>query len=279
MNMKKSFNWRIFISFGLVLSFVMLLVSGIVLYIAPPGRVANWTDWRMLGLTKTGWENQHAVFGFAFAVLSIFHLFFINWKAFVSYLKARAAGGLKSPKELFSSLLLFLIFGAGTYYAVQPFSAIVDFGNAISASWEQRDKQPPVPHAEAMTLVELARQPGLGGDALVLKTKLEQAGVTVRSVDETLADIAAANRTTAEKLYRHIAPAASPGSTLPAQGLGRKTLQEIADTADISVSSLQLALRQKGVEAEPDMTLKTIADANSLTMSDLRNMLESMISR
>ena len=278
--MKKAFNWRIFISFGLVLSFVMLLVSGIVLYIAPPGRVANWTDWRMLGLTKTGWENQHAVFGFAFAVLSIFHLFFINWKAFVSYLKARAVRGLKSPKELFPSLLLFLLFGVGTYFVIQPFSAIIDFGNNISESWEQRDKQPPVPHAETMTLVELARQPGLGGDAELLKTKLDEAGFSVTSVDERLADIAVRNRTTAQKLYQHIAPPAeSRKKTLPAEGLGRKTLQEIADGAAISVSSLQLALGQKGIEAEQDMTLKTIAEQNSLTMSELRGILENMISR
>ena len=276
--MKKSFSWRKFISFGLVLSFFMLLVSGVILYIAPPGRVANWTDWRMLGLTKTGWQNQHAVFGFAFAILSIFHLFFINWKAFLSYLKAKTTEGLKSPKELFTSVLLFLLFGAGTYSVVQPFSAIIDFGNHISASWEQRDKQPPVPHAETMTLVELALQPGLGGDAELLKTKLIQAGFTVTSVEETLAEIATSNSTTAEKLYQYIAPADSEKNTLPAEGLGRKTLQEIADAAGISASSLQLALRQKGIEAEPGMTLKAVADKNSIDMSELREMLENMIS-
>ena len=277
--MKKAFNWRIFISFGLVLSFIMLLVSGIILYIAPPGRVANWTDWQMLGLTKSGWQNQHSVFGFAFALLSLFHLFVINWKAFLSYLKTKTTEGLKSPKELFSSLLLFLLFGVGTYFVIQPFSAIIDFGNNISESWEQRDKQPPVPHAETMTLVELARQPGLGGNAELLKTKLDEAGFSVTSVDETLADIAVRNSTTAQKLYQYIAPAESGNKTLPSEGLGRKTLQEIADDAAISVSSLQLALGQKGIEAEQDMTLKTIAEQNSLTMSELRGVLENMISR
>ncbi len=277
--MKKPFSWRKFISFGLVLAFFMLLVSGVILYIAPPGRVANWTDWRMLGLTKTGWQNQHAVFGFAFAILSIFHLFFINWKAFLSYLKAKTTEGLKSPRELFTSVILFLLFGVGTYYAIQPFSAIIDFGNRVSDSWEQRDKQPPVPHAETMTLVELARQPGLGGDAELLKTKLIQAGFSVTSVDETLAEIAVRNNTTAEKLYQHIAPAESGKYTLPAEGLGRKTLQQVADEADIAAVSLQLALRQKSVEAEPSMTLKAIADNNRISMVALREMLETMISR
>ena len=277
--MKKSFSWRIFISFGLLLSFLMLLVSWVILYISPPGRVANWSDWRMLGLTKTGWENQHAIFGFAFAILSIFHLFFINWKAFLSYLKTKASAGLKSPGELLASVLLVLLCGFGTFFALQPFSSIIDFGNRISASWERRESSPPVPHAEAMTLVELARQPGLGRDAALLKSKLEKAGYAVGSVQETLAEIAARNRTTAEALYRHIAPAESGKHRLPAEGLGRRTLQEIADGAGVSATSLQLALRQKGVEAKPEMTLKSIADRNRIGMSELRGMLETMISR
>jgi len=277
--MKIRFSWRIFISFGLLLSFLMLLVSGVVLYISPPGRVANWTDWRMLGLTKTGWENQHAIFGFAFAILSIFHLFFINWKAFLSYLKTKATQGLKSPGELLASVLLAILCGFGTFFALQPFSAIIDFGNRVSASWERRETSPPVPHAEAMTLVVLARQPGLGGDADVLKSKLEAAGFAVGSVEETLAEIAARNRTTAEALYRHIAPAKSGKQRLPAEALGRRTVQEIADGAGVSATSLQLALKQKGVVSEPDMTLKSIADRNSIDMSRLRELLETMISR
>ncbi|NTU98327.1 MAG: DUF4405 domain-containing protein, partial [Chlorobiaceae bacterium] len=204
--MKKIFSWRIFISFGLLLSFLMLLVSGVILYISPPGRVANWTDWRMLGLTKNGWINQHTIFSFTFAILSVFHLFFINWKAFLSYLKTKASRSLKSPLELFVSLSLAVLFGFGTYFSLQPFSAVIDFGDSVSGSWEKRGEQAPVPHAEAMTLVELARQPGLGGDADDLKAKLENAGFTVVSVQETLAAIALRNRTTAEKIYRYIAP-------------------------------------------------------------------------
>jgi len=277
--MKKSFNWRIFISFGLLLAFLMLLVSGLVLYISPPGRVANWTDWRILGLTKRGWENQHTIFSFAFAILSVFHLFVINWNAFLSYLKTKKIQGLKSPKEFLASLVLFLVLAAGTIYAVQPFSAIIDFGNRISESWEEQDRQPPVPHAEAITLVELALQPGLGGDAEALKTKLTEAGFSVSSVDETLAEIAERNNTIAEKLYRHIAPEKSGKSTLPAKGLGRKTLQKVADSAGISAVSLQLALRQQDIDAEPEMTLKAIADRNRISMSELRELLETMLSR
>ena len=107
--MKKSFSWRVFISFGLFIAVLMMLVSGVILYISPPGRVANWTDWRMIGLTKRGWQNQHVIFGFAFLILSLFHLFFINWKAFLSYLKSKTNEGLKSPGELLTIISFCLV--------------------------------------------------------------------------------------------------------------------------------------------------------------------------
>jgi len=135
--MKKTVSWRVFTSFGLFIALVMMLVSGLILYISPHGRVANWTDWRMIGLTKRGWHNQHTIFGFAFIILSVFHLFVINWKAFLCYLKSKSGEGLKYPVELLAIVILALFFGIGTYLNIQPFSTVIKFGNAISDSWER----------------------------------------------------------------------------------------------------------------------------------------------
>ena len=277
--MKKSFNWRVFISFGLFIALVMMLVSGVILYISPPGRVANWTDWRLIGLTKRGWQHQHIIFGFAFLILSLFHLFVINWKAFFSYLKSKTAEGVKSPAELLSIITLSALFGIGTYYGIQPFSAVIKFGDAISGSWERQEKQAPVPHAELMTLTQLADQPGLGGDPAGLKTKLEHAGLNVTSLDQTLAEIATLNGKTAEQLYEVIAPVKTERHPVQGQGFGKKTLQEIADEAGVAATSLQLALKQKGIEAKLDTPLKSIAENNKIEMNELRRTLETMISR
>ncbi len=277
--MKKSFNWRVFISFGLFIALVMMLISGVILYISPPGRVANWTDWRMIGLTKRGWQHQHIIFGFAFLILSLFHLFVINWKAFFSYLKSKTTEGLKSPGELLTIILLSVFFGIGTYYGIQPFLAVIKFGDAISGSWERQEKQAPVPHAELMTLTQLAEQPGLGGDPAALKAKLEKAGLKVTSLDQTLAEIATSNGKTAEQVYEVIAPAKKEGHKLQWQGFGKKTVQDIADEGGVSATSLQLALHQKGIEAKIDTPLKSIAEINKLEMNELRKILETMISR
>ncbi len=220
--MKKSFSWRVFISFGLFIALFMMLISGIILYISPPGRVANWTDWQMIGLTKRGWQNQHIIFGFTFLILSLFHLFFINWKAFLCYLKSKTSNGLNNPRELLIITVLSLLFGTGTYFGLQPFSAVIKFGDAISSSWERQEKQAPVPHAELMTLTQLAEQPGLGGDAAVLKAKLVTAGLKVVSEDQTLTEIAVANTMTAEKVYALIAPAETGERGRQGQGFGNR---------------------------------------------------------
>ena len=122
--MKQTFSWRIFISFGLCLSFVILLVSGVLLYIFPGSRGNSGFVWEMFGLTKPAWQNQHIIFGFAFSILGLFHLLVINWKAFFSYLKAKTTAGLNQPGELLLIALLCLFIGFGTYFKLQPFPGV-----------------------------------------------------------------------------------------------------------------------------------------------------------
>ena len=154
--MKKSYSWRVFTSFGLFLSFFMLLVSGVMLYIFParsPGVI-----WELGGLTKPAWQDQHIIFGFAFSLLSLGHLFLVNWPAFLSYLKTKTAQGMQRPAELLTIVILSLVVGFGTSFGIQPFSAILDFGKKISNSWEPKEKEVQKPVVEQLTLAELLQQ-------------------------------------------------------------------------------------------------------------------------
>jgi hypothetical protein len=154
--MKKSFTWKIFISFGLFISFFMLLISGVILYLGPSGRGPGAIVWLIIGLTKPEWQNQHIIFGFAFSLFALFHLLLINWKVFFSYLKSKTKEGLKSPAELFGIIVLSLIFGIGTYYKIQPFSEILEFGKSVSKLWD--GKKTPQPGGPQRPGVELKEQ-------------------------------------------------------------------------------------------------------------------------
>jgi len=59
----RRFIWRAFISVATAVSFVALSVTGVVLLITPPGRVAHWTGWRIWALTKDQWSGLHYILG------------------------------------------------------------------------------------------------------------------------------------------------------------------------------------------------------------------------
>ncbi|EAT58846.1 DUF4405 domain-containing protein [Chlorobium ferrooxidans] len=155
-----SFNWRKFTSFGLFLSFLMILLSGVLLYIFPGSRAGVW---EMGGLSKQAWQQQHTVFGFAFSLFSLCHLFLINRKAFFSYLKTKTATGFRRPTEMVMIALLLLFTGVGTLMGIQPFSGIIGLGNGISKSFDRNEAGAvAAPSGERLSLAELSIQPDFG---------------------------------------------------------------------------------------------------------------------
>ncbi len=272
------FHWRIFVSFGLTLAFLVLTASGIVLYLAPPGRVANWTGWMLLGMTKSQWQEQHTLFALAFVILSLFHLLLFNWQTFLAYLRAKASGTLKHPAELFAALVMSLAIGLGTWHHLQPFSLVVTTGRQLSASWETREDRPPVPHAETLPLRELARLPQLNTDEQELVGRLRAAGLNVRSSGQSLAQIAAENKIA----IRQVTTAAGIGpktSRLPVNEWGNRSVREVAQGTGVSEEALLSALRMKGIAADSDERLDAVASKNRMTLQELMTHIEAITER
>ncbi len=72
---KDAFYWRALVTFYIVLSFLVIAASGVVLFISPPGRVANWFQWSFGGLTKANWQAVHTVFTFLFVTAAAVHIY------------------------------------------------------------------------------------------------------------------------------------------------------------------------------------------------------------
>ena len=85
----KPFHKRGWVVFVIAPSAVTLLISGIVLFIAPSGRIANTTQWALLWLDKDGWVNLHNVFAILFVAGLVWRLVF-NWKPLSNYVVSRA---------------------------------------------------------------------------------------------------------------------------------------------------------------------------------------------
>jgi hypothetical protein len=201
--MRKRFYWRSYVSFGLFLSFLVITVSGIVLYVAPPGRIARWTSWQMLFLDRGQWEDLHTLFSYLFIIFGIFHLFLYNWKLFFSYIRSRLSSGLNRKREMLFALLTFLIVFILTLVKTPPIYSVMELGNSISATWGKKYGSPPVPHAEEMTLREISKEL-LRTDPYEVSAYLEKLGYTVDGIDMFFEDIARENGLSASDLFREL---------------------------------------------------------------------------
>lgn len=278
----KRFNWKSFISFGLFISFFIIVSSGLVLYIAPPGRVAKWVNWQLLGLSKEMWQSLHTSFTYTFLVLSIFHIFSINWKVFLSYLKKKAAGaGLNRKKELTVSVVLVAVVFFGTLFSIPPFKTVMDIGEYFTESWEKKEEQAPMPHTEALSIKELSEKVVKLSPGEILE-KLKKNGIRVSGVEQTLKEIGEANKLSPFEIYNIISKNAerkkvTADSLLKrGSGLGRKTLSEVAGVLERHVSTLIEQLKKAGIQAEEDEKIKDIARKAGITPFELVELLKDV---
>jgi hypothetical protein len=202
----KTFRWRRVVSLALLLLASVLTYTGVVLYIAPQGRIAFWTDWHFLGLDKEQLSAIHTVSSFVFVLLGWLHTWF-NWKPILAYLRGKASGLRALTPELGVATLLVLVVVVGAGLSLPPFAQVVAGGEAMKAWWEDREGSPPFGHAELSSLSKMARRLGL--DPQVAVEALEDEGVEVLGTADTLAEIAAANDSSPAALYRLLEERAS----------------------------------------------------------------------
>lgn len=133
-NVPARFQWRAFVTLFVTLSFVLLTASGIVLYVAPPGRVAHWSLWTLARLDKEAWQAVHTVFAFLFVLAGAFHLYF-NWRIFWSYLRSKLTAGVRMKRELAPATSLVLTIGVLTVADLPPFATVIDLGARAKEAW------------------------------------------------------------------------------------------------------------------------------------------------
>jgi nitric oxide reductase large subunit len=125
---------RRFISLSLLFSFLVMSYTGIVLFFAPKGRVANATHWELFGLEKTEFSALHVSFMLLFLVGMLFHIY-LNYKALLSYFKNKIREFSLFTIEFMLAFGITLLFFIGTLYNWVPFSTFLDFQEELKASW------------------------------------------------------------------------------------------------------------------------------------------------
>ncbi len=269
---KKGFNLRSFTSFSLVISTLVMSWSGFILYVAPPGRIANWGTWQLMLFTKTEWQALHTIFSYLFFILAIIHLFFVNWKTFLTYIKSKIKSGLNRRWELGGALVLSALIFVGTLRSWVPFGPVMTFGEEVKEGWGQKFETPPVLHMETYTMEQIS--PLLDSvPASELLSVLKEKGIVIRENDTTLKQIAEANHKVPADIYNILADrykkAQAPvGGEVP-QGYGKFTVKMLSDKTGKGLDEIKSTLMEKGIEVTDDMTLRAIADKLGVTPKEV----------
>jgi len=282
---KPKFKFRAFTALIILWSFIIENVTGIVLYIVPPGRIAHWTNWKLWGFTKEQWAAMHTIFGYIFLIFAVIHIYY-NWKAILNYIKQKIKAGLRMRMELGISLILTILVFVATVLSIPPFSTVMDFGEKMRNSWEESSQEPFVPHAELMSLDEFTSQIGIPTDRAIMI--FEKEGIAIRGPNDLIKDIAADNGTSPVALYKILereisSDAKEKFESLTEQkkqpaggGYGWKTIEDLARELDIPVQDIMKFLRSKGIEAKKDEVIRNVAEKHGLKAYDLVDMIRTI---
>ncbi|MFC1564840.1 DUF4405 domain-containing protein [candidate division KSB1 bacterium] len=273
---KKRFHTRGFISLVSFWTFILLAVSGVFLYITPAGRIANWSDWTMLNLTKEGWAGFHIIISVLFLLMVVLHIY-LNWKPLLNYLRSRAKASFSLKKELLFSLVVTVLFTLGAVTQSQPLWQLMNWNEDIKGYWELTYTNPPVPHAEDMTLAELSEI--IKTDRKELVDSLVKNDIEIPSDDSKLKDIAEHNGLKPNEVYAFFGKG-DPVSVSSTEhtpgiggGMGRMTLEQYAESKNLDIDAVTALLKKSNISATGEETLKDIAEKHDMMLYDLVKLL------
>ncbi len=264
------FIWKSFVSFIVLFSFAVLALTGAVLYVAPAGRVANWSNWTLGALQKQQWQAVHTIVAVMFLAAGVFHLV-LNWPVLRAYLRMRLTTGGRRRRELAAATALTAVLMALAIGDVTPARQIMALGETAKAAWESGGNEPPVPHAELLSVARLAELRKLPPEKLL--DNLRQAGYTA-TADTTLAQVASSNRVTPSIIYWRMTTGLEVTHTpVAGGGYGKKTVEQIAAQLQIPVDLAIERLREGGITSTPESNMREIAVAHGKLPTDLVNLM------
>jgi hypothetical protein len=276
-------NIRRITSLTASLAFILMVLTSVILYIVPQGRVAYWADWHLWGLTKTDWGNIHINLGLLFLIALSFHIYY-NWKPLINYMKDRAKNVKIFTGEFNTALVITIAFVVGTYLMVPPFSWILSLNDHFKDSGAVKYGEPPYGHAELSSLKTFAKKLNL--DLSKSMELLNKAGYPIEDDTVTLQAIGKRYGIAPQQIYETVKPAEiaadqNSGNKItvprsPPPGTGNLTLADFCTQYELSSQLVIRELKGKGLTASADLTLKEIASQNQTSPIDLYEIIKSI---
>jgi len=113
--------------------FIFMVLTGMVLYIVPPTRIANEMQWTLMGISKNEYIRMHTILSFAFCVSGVLHLWYNRFVLWRYLLGGGMATRWKFESTLAVGVLLFVLFAG--YFNLPPVPSIMSWGTWMKESW------------------------------------------------------------------------------------------------------------------------------------------------
>jgi hypothetical protein len=172
-------NIRIFTSILLSLAFLVVVVSGLVLWLSHSPQT--------FGIGKGVWKHAHIYVALLMTVAGVLHLA-MNWTIYWSYLWEKAFRRMNHKPEIALSLLIVV--------AVAAMAAIGNHGG-------------PMQSLGLMSLRQIAERAGMSADQLV--AELKKQGIAVHDPADSLKEIAEHNKVSTDAVCTAVQKHLSPG--------------------------------------------------------------------
>lgn len=280
---RTEFHWRSFVSLVTTLVFLVMIFTSLAVYIDPTGRIAFWIDWRFLGIDKEAWGGLHTVIGLVFLLVGFVHVW-LNWKPLKAYIVEHAHGLAQVRlREAVAATVFTVATVIGTLAGWPPFVYVDLIGNQLEERWAAMPgAEPPVPHAETLTIEALTRMLGL--DQARALQSLRAAGLGEPGAKDVIGRIAVAQGRTPSEIYAVIiAGERAAQATAPAKswtpeeldsryggsGIGRRSIIQIAEEFGVAQVTLRERLARIGVVARGEDKLKDLGDKAGIEPMEL----------
>ncbi len=260
---KDTFSLRAFASVLAGISFILMAVTGLVLFIAPSCRIARDNSWAVWGHDKDQWIAIHVWLSIAFVVASFIHIY-LNWAVMINYFKTKLHKGLAFRYEWVSALAVCAIIYAGASSGVAPFSSLMVWKESF-----KHNEIGPAGYGQGFRGGRAAGQQIHGYAYPITQNQTDEACNSCQ--DSTTCEQGSTGRQTL-RIDSCESQVQLPGRGVG--GMGRKTLRQFCSDEGIQLSWAVSHLKTQGLSVRQTMTMRQIADAAGVHPSALRTMLQ-----
>ena len=254
-------------SLTMLWSIIIMTYTGIMLFIAPPGRIANWANWKLLGFSKENYSEVHSTFMILFVVMTVLHIFY-NWKPMTSYMKNTAKEMIVFTKDMLVAIVISLLFIIGTLVGSTPFSSFLDFGDSIKNSWEKEYGTAPYSHAELSSFKMFCKK--LGFDLEKSEEILKLNDINFENT-QSLSQIANENAVSPQFIFMLLKKNFEKQGvkTIELTGMGKKSIEEVANTLNLTTFDLIAKLKVLGIDTKKEDKFKDVSEKYDMSPMDI----------